>query len=148
MVERTGSLGVKRPFESIRWEAKMVLIRVDFPRPVWPIYRFSIKHIWPDGRELTNTHNIELEATFQQLPFNLRSNAIETDMAPGEDRRRGGACSGHGGGVRGIRRQGFSGRRDSQWKELDRKIRRKQKVSVQPVERNKSSRKIGALPQE
>lgn len=126
----------------------MVLIRVDFPRPVWPIYRFSIKHIWPDGRELTNTHNIELEATFQQLPFNLRSNAIETDMAPGEDLRRGGACSGHGGGVRGIRRHGFSDRRDSQWKELDRKIRRKQKVSVQPVEGNKSSRKIGALPQE
>ncbi len=87
----------------------MVLIRVDFPRPVWPIYQFSIKHIWPDERELTNTHNIELEATFQQLPFDLGSNAIETDMAPGEDCRRGGARSGHG-GVRGFK-ESSSGRR-------------------------------------
>lgn len=98
----------------------MVLIRVDFPRPVWPVHQFSIKHIWLDKRELTNTHNIELKATFQQLPFDLGSNAIETDMAPWEDRRRGGACSGHV-GVRGIRRQSFSGRRGSQWKEFDRK---------------------------
>ena len=37
VVERTGSLGVRRPFESIRWDAKMVLTRVDFPRPVCPV---------------------------------------------------------------------------------------------------------------
>lgn len=37
MVERTGSEGVRRPLESMRCEAKMVLIRVDFPKPVCPI---------------------------------------------------------------------------------------------------------------
>ena len=31
-----GSLGSRRPFESMRCEAKMVLINVDLPRPVWP----------------------------------------------------------------------------------------------------------------
>lgn len=30
---------------------------------------------------LTNTDNIELEATFQQLSFDLRGDAIETNMA-------------------------------------------------------------------
>jgi hypothetical protein len=33
----TGSSATKRPFESIKWEAKMVLMSVDFPRPVCPI---------------------------------------------------------------------------------------------------------------
>ena len=32
-----GSLGSKRPFESIRCDAKMVLIKVDLPSPVWPV---------------------------------------------------------------------------------------------------------------
>jgi len=34
VVDLTGSSGKSRPLESIRWEAKMVLINVDFPRPV------------------------------------------------------------------------------------------------------------------
>lgn len=34
-----GSSGWKRPFESIRWEAKMVLMSVDLPIPVWPTMR-------------------------------------------------------------------------------------------------------------
>lgn len=50
----------------------------------------------------TNTHHIELETTLQQLPFNLGGDAIETDMAVGEDgglltRGRGGSGSHCGG---------------------------------------------------
>lgn len=37
VVERTGSSGASLPLESIKWDAKMVLISVDFPRPVWPV---------------------------------------------------------------------------------------------------------------
>lgn len=33
----------------------------------------------------TNTHDIELETTLQQLPLDLRGDAVETDMAVGED---------------------------------------------------------------
>ncbi len=36
VVERTGSSGDNLPLESIRCEAKMVLIKVDLPKPVWP----------------------------------------------------------------------------------------------------------------
>ena len=39
VVERTCSSGASLPFESIRCDAKMVLIRVDFPRPVCPAQR-------------------------------------------------------------------------------------------------------------
>lgn len=39
VVERTGSSGSKRPLVSMRCEAKMVLIRVDLPSPVWPARR-------------------------------------------------------------------------------------------------------------
>ena len=37
VVARTMSSGRRRPLESIKWDAKMVLMRVDFPRPVWPV---------------------------------------------------------------------------------------------------------------
>ena len=37
VVVRTGSFGVRRPFESMRCDAKMVFIRVDLPKPVCPI---------------------------------------------------------------------------------------------------------------
>lgn len=33
----------------------------------------------------TNTHDIELEATLQQLPLNLRGDAVKTDMAMREN---------------------------------------------------------------
>ena len=41
VVDRIGSVGVSRPLESMRWEAKMVLISVDFPKPVLPVGRVS-----------------------------------------------------------------------------------------------------------
>lgn len=34
----------------------------------------------------TNTHHIKLKSTLQQLPFNLRRDAVETNMASREDR--------------------------------------------------------------
>lgn len=36
VVDRTGSSGATRPLLLRRWEAKIVFIRVDLPRPVWP----------------------------------------------------------------------------------------------------------------
>lgn len=36
VVARTGSSGLRRPLESMRCDAKMVLISVDFPKPVCP----------------------------------------------------------------------------------------------------------------
>lgn len=36
VVDRIGSSGDRRPLLSIRCEAKMVLINVDLPSPVWP----------------------------------------------------------------------------------------------------------------
>jgi hypothetical protein len=36
--------------------------------------------------ELTNTDNIELETTLQQLALNLSGDAVETDVASGKDR--------------------------------------------------------------
>ena len=45
--------------------------------------------------ERTNTDDIELEAALKELPLNLGGNAVETDMALGEDRLR--RVSVHGG---------------------------------------------------
>ena len=36
----------------------------------------------------TNTHHVELETALQQLPLNLRSDAVETDMAARKDSSR------------------------------------------------------------
>jgi hypothetical protein len=87
VVDRTGSLGVRRPLESIKWEAKIVLIRVDFPRPVWPIGRVkdtvnasSFKEQLDSCRPRTNTHHIELKATLQELPLNLRCDTVKANM--------------------------------------------------------------------
>jgi hypothetical protein len=41
VVVRTGSSGCKRPFESIRWDAKIVFMRVDLPKPVCPAIEVS-----------------------------------------------------------------------------------------------------------
>jgi len=40
----------------------------------------------------TNADNIELEAALQELALNLRGDAVETDMALGEDSGRGHCC--------------------------------------------------------
>lgn len=48
---------------------------------------------------LTDTHNIELETTLQELLLDLRGDAVETDMAAREDGARGSCdsgCRGHG----------------------------------------------------
>ena len=37
----------------------------------------------------TNAHHIELETSFQQLPLNLRSDTVETNMAARKDGRGG-----------------------------------------------------------
>ena len=42
------------------------------------------------GLKHTNTHDVELEPTLQQLAFNLCGDAVEADMAAGEDSGRGG----------------------------------------------------------
>ena len=44
------------------------------------------------GVDLTNADDVELETTLQELALNLRGDAVETDMALGED-----AARGHGG---------------------------------------------------
>jgi hypothetical protein len=41
---------------------------------------------------LTNADDVELETTLQELALNLRGDAVETDMALGED-----SAGGHGG---------------------------------------------------
>lgn len=62
----------------------MVLIKVDFPSPVWPkqqqILSIGIKAIKDNLRQPTDTNDIELKATLQELPLNLRGNAVKTDM--------------------------------------------------------------------
>jgi hypothetical protein len=45
----------------------------------------------------TDTDDIELEASLQQLLLDLLSNAVETDMAPGKDRIALVHRHGHGG---------------------------------------------------
>jgi hypothetical protein len=40
----TGSSDTKRPLESMRWEAKMVLISVDFPSPVGPNHKRTMRN--------------------------------------------------------------------------------------------------------
>lgn len=89
----------------------MVLTRVDLPRPVCPTrsggsvngHRIRQSQVEPNevkqSRSIhTDTHDIELEATLQQLPLDLGSNAIEADMAVGKD---GGLLSRSSGGSGG-----------------------------------------------
>lgn len=63
----------------------MVLIRVDFPSPVWPailVREATLQH-WTIDRLRTDANDIELEPALQQLLFDLRSDAVETDVAFG-----------------------------------------------------------------
>lgn len=77
-----GSSGATRPLELRRCDAKMVLMRVDFPRPVWPAEGSQQMHgCGCSGSTLTNANDVELEAALQELLLNLVRNAVETDMA-------------------------------------------------------------------
>lgn len=82
----TTSSGARRPFESIRWEAKMVLIKVDFPRPVCPREAVSRNLPWRLLWPLTDTYDVKLEAALQELALNLGGYAVETNMAFGHYR--------------------------------------------------------------
>jgi hypothetical protein len=62
----------------------MVLIRVDLPRPVWPVTK-SVPMQSYLNKELTDADHIELEATLQELSLNLAGDAIETDMGLGHN---------------------------------------------------------------
>ena len=85
VVARTGSSGLIRPFESMRCDAKMVLINVDFPNPVWPSSPSCQHALGMEGSgQLTNTNDVELETSLQQLLLYLRCDAVETDVAPRE----------------------------------------------------------------
>jgi hypothetical protein len=55
VVERTGSSGASRPFESIRCDAKIVLMRVDFPRPVCPRAQREQEHVLQRPGDLSRT---------------------------------------------------------------------------------------------
>lgn len=83
VVDRTGSEGVRRPFESIKCDAKIVFIRVDFPSPVCPV-EVLIRDA-KTGRQLepTNTDDIELKASLQRLSLNLGCDAVKANMAFG-----------------------------------------------------------------
>ena len=52
----------------------MVLINVDFPRPVCPVEK--VRYEGPQSRRIVRTHadNVELEASLEQLSLDLASN--------------------------------------------------------------------------
>lgn len=100
VVERMISSGLRRPLDSMRCEAKMVLIRVDLPSPVWPVVRRETRQLRSraggggGGRRsraalLTDTDDIELESTLEELALDLGRDAIETDVALGVNRGSG-----------------------------------------------------------
>lgn len=61
----------------------MVLMRVDFPSPVWPVVliRGAFAYTRAIDRERTDANDIELETALQELLLNLRGDAVETDVA-------------------------------------------------------------------
>ena len=75
-----------RPLESIKWDAKMVLMRVDLPSPVWPVIcQYGDRSHLAAELQLTNADDVELETALQQLSLNLRCDAVETNVASRED---------------------------------------------------------------
>lgn len=64
----------------------MVLIRVDFPRPVWPSILDQRRSSHQLYVGLTDADDIELEASLEQLLFDLLGDAIKPNMASGKDR--------------------------------------------------------------
>jgi hypothetical protein len=80
----TGSWETKRPLESTKWEAKRVFIKVDFPRPVWPVRGEIEKRVffWIGAEKGRHTHedDVELETSLQELMLDLMSDRVETDI--------------------------------------------------------------------
>lgn len=82
----------------------MVLIRVDFPKPVWPVNHsangagYKPRHFVVSGRYYrndntktrTNDDHVELETTLQELVFNLLGDGVETDVGVGTNLFSGG----------------------------------------------------------
>ena len=67
----------------MRWDAKMVLIKVDFPKPVWPV-RMSTRNAIQTALHSTvrtNTDYVKLEAPFQKLALDLVCDAVKADVA-------------------------------------------------------------------
>ena len=84
----------------MRWEAKIVLIKVDFPSPVCPEKPSTKSSIFFSKSVVyTNADDIELEAAFEEFPLNLFGDAVKTDVALRHDRRGGlrRVSSSHGG---------------------------------------------------
>jgi hypothetical protein len=97
----TGSSEVNRPLVSIKCDAKMVLISVDFPRPVWPIIPTNIPiSIFPSPfvkqtRTHTDDDDIELETALEELVLNLAGNAVKTDIGVRANLFSSGHCKGY-----------------------------------------------------
>ena len=64
----------------------MVLIRVDFPSPVWPVTLGQRRSSHQSYAGLTDTDDVELEASLEQLLLDLLGDAIKPNMASGKDR--------------------------------------------------------------
>ena len=66
----------------------MVLIKVDFPKPVWPVQTSACNVLpyAPRSVARTNTDHVELEAPFKKLALDLICDAVEADMALGHYR--------------------------------------------------------------
>lgn len=62
----------------------MVLMSVDFPRPVCPAFQtVTDRPARFRTRRRTNDNDIELEPAFQELVLDLRGNGVETDVGSG-----------------------------------------------------------------
>src|SRR5882762_3461178 len=93
----TGSSASSRPFESIKCEAKIVFINVDFPRPVCPMTQHSIQYLTMqivknEVSKRTNNNDIELETALQELVFYLLCDRIKTNVGRRTDLFN---CRGH-----------------------------------------------------
>ncbi len=104
----------------------MVLMRVDFPRPVWPIEPGQSSPVHPGHAELTDADDIELESSLQQLLLDLLRDAIKTNMASREDS----IPLRHGHGHLGRRRLSVSDRGVQRTTGLSRNTRRRKLMSV------------------
>lgn len=63
----------------------MVLIKVDLPRPVCPAHRKLVYIRDLGGVCRTNTDDVELETSLEELLLDLLGDAVETNMASRED---------------------------------------------------------------
>lgn len=64
----------------------MVLMSVDFPRPVWPVHAVSSNSSRVElVMQLTNADDVELESPLDALLLNLLGDAVESDIAVRKD---------------------------------------------------------------